>query len=742
MAANQLMIEGDRFLMNGKPFEMWGVRVASGSQTEEFTDGLIASLDDYMAHGVNTITLFVQGSSGGFSDPFSPEVDVLLFDTYGKDIQNDQDSGWHYDYFLKNGVVGKPMVNVEIFGAWTKKFVTESGKAGRYPPAGRRTHFREVDAARQRPGLSVFLHSNPWFQGPSIGWPVRYDLGGAGTNDDPGIRWYFEYARDGMKRQGGKQTAPSVDILTENDDDLVIEAEHYASKSKSSYDSYENTHYWEMEKEIEDYSGEGYMTALPDEWPETQKRGISSPRDNSGAEMTYSLDVSIPGRYLVFVRGYSMGGESNGVHIGLDGEMAHTEAGASNISGFRPHNRWIWESKRKEGFAQPATLALKAGRHTLNVWNRDDGFRLDKIVLRKMGSKTLMPSDDTPEVIGQGNRPDLAVDGQGNLHVVYARDQVLYYKKWDVENHAWSDEENTGLTKDGNELFVNRSDSDIVVDSGARPHVFAWRSYGFKQGDSWKQVNLIGSESLDYRDTELVIDSKDTLYLIKRGGFNGGFIGLQKLTAIGKQWKACTDPDKGYKGENDHVYADIAISPLDDSIHIINRHYGKTHNTGYHRSNDGGNSWGDHTSLWEQDEESPHITVDPSGVVYATDGRGFARRYVEGVWQKAVRVVEGGERFEPELSTDAKGAVYVATFGFKYNVCFDGEWGTQKSLSPVTGARIGYVETYGVGNGAYAVWEEGSDVVAVDTVRTKPVPAYIVVGRITPDGTVRGLKGK
>ena len=36
MAANQLTIEGDRFLMNGKPFEMWGVRVASGSQTEEF----------------------------------------------------------------------------------------------------------------------------------------------------------------------------------------------------------------------------------------------------------------------------------------------------------------------------------------------------------------------------------------------------------------------------------------------------------------------------------------------------------------------------------------------------------------------------------------------------------------------------------------------------------------------------------------------------------------------------------
>jgi hypothetical protein len=122
-------------------------------------------------------------------------VDVLLFDTFSKDIEADQDSGWHYDHFVKHGVAGKPIVNVELFGGWTRRCVTDSGQAGYFRPEHKRLYCREVDAAAQRPGLSVFFHANPWCQGPSAGLPVRYDLAGQGTADDPGIRWWFEYVR-------------------------------------------------------------------------------------------------------------------------------------------------------------------------------------------------------------------------------------------------------------------------------------------------------------------------------------------------------------------------------------------------------------------------------------------------------------------------------------------------------------------------------------------------------------------
>lgn len=69
--AQTLKVEGEMFTLGGKSFDMWGVRVASASQNEEFTQSLITNLDDYKTVGINTISVFIQGSSGGYSDPFS-----------------------------------------------------------------------------------------------------------------------------------------------------------------------------------------------------------------------------------------------------------------------------------------------------------------------------------------------------------------------------------------------------------------------------------------------------------------------------------------------------------------------------------------------------------------------------------------------------------------------------------------------------------------------------------------------
>lgn len=121
---------------------------------------------------------------------------------------------------------------------------------------------------------------------------------------------------------------------------------------------------------------------LPDEWPEGGS-GPSSPRDNSGARLTYPIRINTAGTYRVYVRGMSMGGESNGIHVGINNALTGKEGGASNMSGLRPHHQWIWEGQRKHGYAQPATLKLDKGEHLLHVWNRDDGFRFDKIALRR-----------------------------------------------------------------------------------------------------------------------------------------------------------------------------------------------------------------------------------------------------------------------------------------------------------------------------------------------------------------------
>jgi len=535
LAGNVLTVEGDRFKLNGRLFDMWGIRVASASQTQDLTGQLIANLDNYKSYGVNTVTVFVQGSSGGFCDPFSPDgksmdaghlarikriieacdkrqmiaiigifyqrtmanydstrklkstdavveavrtvthalrsydniiinianeqnstkydgirggvskiydfrdpqkiielcrvvhqedadrlvggggydddknivigrsehVDVLLFDSVGPD--RDYQSGRHYDHFLAGGVRGKPMVNVEMFGGWTAQFVNSNGEGGYYPQKGKLVHYKEVDDAAVRPGLSVFFHSNAWCQGPSAGQPVRYDLAGDGTDASPGIRWYFEYVK-------------------------------------------------------------------------------------------------------------------------------------------------------------------KATR------------------------------DNKPQITAVGNRPDLSVDSMGNVHIVCARDQVLYYRKWTAKTGSWSPEEDTGLSKSGNKFYANRSDP-----------------------------------------------------------------------------------------------------------------------------------------------ESPHVAVDHRNIIYVTNGHGEGRRLINGTWHNDGRIVTCGKRHDPELSVDRQNNVYVTAFGFRFNVRTDGRWLGEHVFAPITGTKVGYVETCGADDFAHAVWEEGKTVIAVDETKDKPKPVHILVGSIFPDGAVKGF---
>ena len=59
---------------------------------------------------------------------------------------------------------------------------------------GKADFLAEIDFAAQTPGFSLFGHFPGWYQGPSRdpSFDNRFDLGGQGTLDDPGIRWYFE----------------------------------------------------------------------------------------------------------------------------------------------------------------------------------------------------------------------------------------------------------------------------------------------------------------------------------------------------------------------------------------------------------------------------------------------------------------------------------------------------------------------------------------------------------------------
>ena len=65
-AADTLSVNGPRFLLDGEPFDMWGVRLVNALWNEEQTLEIIDAMDDYMAHGVNTIGVNLQGGYPGY----------------------------------------------------------------------------------------------------------------------------------------------------------------------------------------------------------------------------------------------------------------------------------------------------------------------------------------------------------------------------------------------------------------------------------------------------------------------------------------------------------------------------------------------------------------------------------------------------------------------------------------------------------------------------------------------------
>lgn len=78
--------------------------------------------------------------------------------------------------------VGKPTIDVECAG-----FALDMGHPGIFSRDAKLFYETQVRSAGAIRGKHVFFHAH-WFQEP----PRRFDLGGAGTPDDPGVRWFFE----------------------------------------------------------------------------------------------------------------------------------------------------------------------------------------------------------------------------------------------------------------------------------------------------------------------------------------------------------------------------------------------------------------------------------------------------------------------------------------------------------------------------------------------------------------------
>jgi hypothetical protein len=138
-----------------------------------------------------------------------------------------------------------------------------------------------------------------------------------------------------------------------------------------------------VEGSSSDSSGGTAMQALPN------AGGVAdSGYETNSPRLDFRVAFAKTGTHYVWMRGRGVTGDGS-VHVGLDG--AGQEAGRA-VSGFNAD--WTWSNTTIAGTVATVNVS-DAGLHTLNVWMREDGFMLDKLVLTP--SATYTPTGIGPD---------------------------------------------------------------------------------------------------------------------------------------------------------------------------------------------------------------------------------------------------------------------------------------------------------------------------------------------------------
>lgn len=111
-----------------------------------------------------------------------------------------------------------------------------------------------------------------------------------------------------------------------------------------------------------------------------------SDKPGEAAVVHYRVKINNPGKYYVWLSALSTGSEDNGVHVGIDGEWPETGKRMQWCDGKK---QWTWASKQRTaqnhcGICGGIYLNInESGEHELMFSMREDGFKMNRIVLSK-----------------------------------------------------------------------------------------------------------------------------------------------------------------------------------------------------------------------------------------------------------------------------------------------------------------------------------------------------------------------
>jgi len=152
---------------------------------------------------------------------------------------------------------------------------------------------------------------------------------------------------------------------------VSIEAEDYTHCLYGLWQAMDSQ--WEFDSEISGYYGDGYVVANPD-----VKVRMGDTTD--GPRLGYNITFSNSGNYTIWLRMSAPNGGSDSVHVGLNGLPITYGYGASTRTG----DVWSWQNSSCSVCSDKLQLEVyvpSEGQHQLHIWMREDGVRIDSIIM-------------------------------------------------------------------------------------------------------------------------------------------------------------------------------------------------------------------------------------------------------------------------------------------------------------------------------------------------------------------------
>jgi len=148
---------------------------------------------------------------------------------------------------------------------------------------------------------------------------------------------------------------------------VVMEAENFDENNTGSTDD------WFLSTSQGGYSGTGYM-----ESGVNNGTNINTGYAANSPELKYLVNFTTPGTYHVWTRTCGPGSGDDSIHMGIDGNESTT---ANRKTTGRPCSSFRWFKKRMSGASDATIVVPSSGEHEINLWMREDGSRVDKILL-------------------------------------------------------------------------------------------------------------------------------------------------------------------------------------------------------------------------------------------------------------------------------------------------------------------------------------------------------------------------